>query len=501
MIAPHVHHWIETLSKALENLDAANEVVFQFTQMLVGTALHATNLGDKKTVSNQERKTRNSCKHLRSALFFIRKAETDKSSSFEFGIWHKLNPKLPDLARFHPTVLPVMSPKWEDWKQTVIKERNNKRLVWLSQIRSFTPRSAKWTVDPQAAIKSVLRGSEDNEISSIICGETNTFTTEPNQIAHVVREHFKSKIGISGLPEPHPVPRWVTDEELRQSHLDGQYNDLISPLTQNEILDQLKKTEKTTAPGPDRLAPLLLKIAIVNAPPDDDSALTLTTAIANAVFVTRGALDVCKHSIGKALWKKQNNKRSENLRPIALQNTLSKLPAKVLANRLSKIFHDKKILHSANEGFIKEGSTSNAIHTLLDIWEDAKQRKQACFNLQIDITGAYDNLPWYAIERAMRRLHLPLEFQEFCMKRMENCFIKFRTAYGYSEPLQIKRGVPQGDPLSCLLFVICLDHLHSGMEANPICWERHNLTPYNDGYILSFTLCPSPHNRKQRICR
>ena len=300
LIAPHVHHWIETLSKAPENLDAANEVIFQFTQMLVGTALHATNLGDKKTVSNQERKTRNSCKHLRSALFFIRKAETDKSSSFEFGIWHKLNPKLPDLARFHPTVLPVMSLKWEDWKQTVIKERNNKRLVWLSQIRSFTPRSAKWTVDPQAAIKSVLRGSEDNEISSIICGETNTFTTEPNQIAHVVREHFKSKIGISGLPEPHPVPRWVTDEELRQSHLDGQYNDLISPLTQNEILDQLKKTEKTTAPGPDRLAPLLLKIAIVNAPPDDDSALTLTTAIANAVFVTRGALDVCKHSIGKA---------------------------------------------------------------------------------------------------------------------------------------------------------------------------------------------------------
>ena len=177
--------------------------------------------------------------------------------------------------------------------------------------------------------------------------------------------------------------------------------------------------------------------------------------------------------------EKPNNKRPDNLRPIALQNTLSKLTAKILANRLNNIFHKTKALHPANEGFIKGGSTSNTIHTLLDIWEDAKQHNQACFNLQIDITGAYDNLPWYAIERAMKRLHLPMEFQEYCMKRMENCFIKFRTAYGYSEPLQIRRGVPQGDPLSCLLFVMCLDHLHSGMEANPTCKERtRNFIPY-----------------------
>ena len=96
--------------------------------------------------------------------------------------------------------------------------------------------------------------------------------------------------------------------------------------------------------------------------------------------------------ICKPLRKKKGNRELTNIRPIALQNALAKLASKILAARLTSELSKRKILHPANEGFLRNTGTSNAIDTILNIFEDATEKGKACYNVSYDCPKAFDHL-------------------------------------------------------------------------------------------------------------
>ena len=53
---------------------------------------------------------------------------------------------------------------------------------------------------------------------------------------------------------------------------------------------------------------------------------------------------------------------------------------------------ERGILDEANEGFLKQKGTGNAIHSILNIWEDAKQYQKNCITMLYDVSGAYDTI-------------------------------------------------------------------------------------------------------------
>ena len=151
-----------------------------------------------------------------------------------------------------------------------------------------------------------------------------------------------------------------------------------------------------------------------------------------------------------------------------LQNAIGKITSKIIARRLTKELSDRKLVHRANEGFLNEKGTANAIHTLTNLWEDAKENKKTCLNMLYDVSGAYDEISHEQIKRGMEILHLPEELMNFVMEKLNDNEFSVKTKYGKTKMYNVRRGVAQGCPLSPIIYIIAMNPLHVGLEHSPI---------------------------------
>jgi hypothetical protein len=151
---------------------------------------------------------------------------------------------------------------------------------------------------------------------------------------------------------------------------------------------------------------------------------------------------------------------------------------KGLATRLNLIMARHRILHRAQEGFILGGATGNCIDVVLDVWETARARKRACYNIFYDVAAAYDSITHECILRSLRRLCMPEGFLNLVQDSLSGLMAHVRTAFGPSSNFEVKRSLKQGCPLACLCCNCVLDPLHCGLEYNPLyggCTDGYNL--------------------------
>jgi len=149
-------------------------------------------------------------------------------------------------------------------------------------------------------------------------------------------------------------------------------------------------------------------------------------------------------------------------RPISICNDYLKLFQKIMATRLNNIILKYKILHPAQQGFIRNGSINNCLTTLLNILEDQKQknilRNSNFYLISYDLTKAYDSIQFCSFRPSLERFNLPEKF----IKLMENILFKMsgsiKTFFGLTDQFEINKSIRQGDPIAPLLFVLWIVH-------------------------------------------
>lgn len=147
-----------------------------------------------------------------------------------------------------------------------------------------------------------------------------------------------------------------------------------------------------------------------------------------------------------------------NTRPISLTPVVARIVCTILARRLKKAI--QAMIHPAQAAFMAERSTLDHIMTVRLCVEHARASKKAPLYIGcLDIAKAYDTVPWYGLEDAMRRCHFPPELVNLIMDMHHGTEARVRTAYGLSDPITQRRGMLQGNPISCLLFALFMDPL------------------------------------------
>jgi ribonuclease HI len=141
-------------------------------------------------------------------------------------------------------------------------------------------------------------------------------------------------------------------------------------------------------------------------------------------------------------------------RPISLIPTLSKGLEAVMAARLSYIAEKYNLLPENHFGARPKRSAEQALNVVVERIYQAWRRQKILTLVSFDVKGAFNGVHAHVLERRLRSRRVPDQatkwIRNFCSQR------KAQVALGNyeSEPKEIEYpGIPQGSPLSPLLYI------------------------------------------------
>ncbi len=327
-----------------------------------------------------------------------------------------------------------------------------------------------------AHIRRAMRSSGKGEIVSVVDPCTHRLVNEPNEVKRTLRDYFSKVFDIPSAPPPSPLLASLAGLQYGSCHAPtygsidaGWYDGLMDPMSREELLTVVNGMTMT-APGLDGVSGGLWRMFIENCEGVRDIVLQCLNMCLRLGCLPSGG----KVSIIIPVPKKPLNEMTvDNIRPISLQSSLTKLLMKGLATRLSNVFARHPILHPAQEGFRLGGSVYRSIDAVLDTWELSRAGHLPCYNLFYDIRQAYDSVRREDLLRACRRLCMPDRFVRLIGDSLTGLCSVVRTIYGYTDVFPVRRSVRQGDPLAAILYTIFVDEWHCGLHIHPITKERY----------------------------
>jgi retron-type reverse transcriptase len=150
---------------------------------------------------------------------------------------------------------------------------------------------------------------------------------------------------------------------------------------------------------------------------------------------------------------------ARSYRPITLLNCLDKVLEKVVQRRLASLTTDTipKQQFGGRNGF----STADALAKMISYAETNQRWNRVTSILAIDIKGAFDNVHRGALLKTMSDTDLPEASRcwvnYFLSRRKISLIIDGKK----TEPRYVDSGIPQGSPISPLLFLIYRSSLYN----------------------------------------
>ncbi len=238
---------------------------------------------------------------------------------------------------------------------------------------------------------------------------------------------------------------------------------LIKPLTKDELTKVLK-TCGDTACGPDGIGYKLLKTCWSFYPQlliDSWNYGLLTGLLAPSH---------CESVICLLKKKGKDHRLISNLRPITLSNCDIKLISKALTKRCNPVLNS--ILDPHQTAYLPGRIVHDNLRLIDIIKDECNSKNVDGFLVSLDAKKAFDSVDHVFIKAVLTRFNFPLGF----IKIFELLYNKIHSRViinGYlTDPIPILRSVKQGDALSCVLFILCMETVNKTIQndanINPI---------------------------------
>ncbi len=254
----------------------------------------------------------------------------------------------------------------------------------------------------------------------------------------------KAEILINRFFPPPPMVN-LSDIETLPNYLPSYHTGKI---TVHEIRSTILGSISKKVPGKDSIPNLILKLLI-------HSLLPYLYRIFNKYLDTGFCPTHFRSSITVILRKpgKPDYTTAKPYRPIALLNTLGKALEFILAKRITYLAETYGLLPHNHFGARRTRSTEHALHYIVECIYSSWNKKKIASVLLLDVTGAFDNVS------KDRLLH------NFCTKQIDARIVAWigsfltgrsttlRTNEHTTEKISIFIGIPQGSPLSPILFL------------------------------------------------
>ena len=174
-----------------------------------------------------------------------------------------------------------------------------------------------------------------------------------------------------------------------------------------------------------------------------------------------------REAIGVIL--KKSGKRDETVpktyRVISLLNCLGKTAEKIIANRLSYLAENTDLLYPEQIGGRIQKSAIDAALALTHDIELARNRGLKSSALLLDIKGAFDHVSKNQLLGFCQRLKLPISICNWIESFISDRSIRLVFDGESTEKTKIETGIPQGSPVSPILFLIYIRFLFEEIDV------------------------------------
>ncbi|XP_058092672.1 uncharacterized protein LOC131239131 [Magnolia sinica] len=260
--------------------------------------------------------------------------------------------------------------------------------------------------------------------------------------------------------------------------------DLLCPLTIEEVKAAADSIPQDSAPGPDGFSGSFFSSC-------RDVIGNDIFAAAND-FLAGGPLPrAFQCTLICLIPKKSNPEHIGDFRPISLCNIIVKIFSKVIASRLA--VHLPTIISDEQGTFVRGRSIAENISTVREMVHDLDRRVfRGNLIIKLDMEKAYDRVEWDFLDIMLKKFG----FDQHWINQVQRCwygswfFVLINgKAFG---SFQSSRGLRQGDPFSPSMFIIAVEFLSRGLTnlftsgtCQPFKFSRnsplvsHLLTPKN----------------------
>ncbi|KAK9886682.1 hypothetical protein WA026_017602 [Henosepilachna vigintioctopunctata] len=232
----------------------------------------------------------------------------------------------------------------------------------------------------------------------------------------------------------------------------------------NELLLTIQSKNKDTSPGLDGISYSMIKHLPLRA---KIKLLQLFNNLLNYGQIppelkTTIIIPICKPGKSPDL--------SSSYRPIALSSCIIKILETIIASRLEIIYEKKFSNNDLQFGFRKGKSTFDAIAYLTSSIYISFARKEAIIVVFLDIKSAYDNVNPYNLIKILMNDEIPNELINILKSLLleRNLMVLDPYLHELIGPKQTNKGLPQGSPLSPILFNLFVKDIAQKIESRGI---------------------------------
>ena len=240
-----------------------------------------------------------------------------------------------------------------------------------------------------------------------------------------------------------------------RAKLTRHYTEDIPDISLYEIRMALKQLKNNKAPGDDGITTELLRAG-------GKPVLLVLQKLFNSVILEGTTPEAWHRSVVVLFFKKGDNTLLKNYRPISLLSHVYKLFSRVITNRLERRFDDFQPPEQA--GFRKGFSTIDHIHTLRQIIQKTEEYNRPLCLAFVDYEKAFDSIETWAVLQSLQRCHIDYRYIEVLKCLYSNATMSIRLQEESTKPIQLQKGVRQGDVISPKLFTNALEDVFKLLE-------------------------------------